>query len=114
LLSRIHYIAGQDGRDIEFVLGGDKHDKPKYFCIDFNQMRNWGAVQQLVSSYVSNDPYYPRPQMKCWDQFKQAYLNEAPVTSAAIAHSFVAGIEQWAQQRASQATSSIQPAAPAD
>lgn len=94
LLSRIHYQAGQDGRDIEFVLGGDKRDQPKFFCIDFNQMRNWDDVQELVTSFTTNDPYYPRPGMMYWDAFKSAYLDEAPISASASARQFVQRLEQ--------------------
>ncbi|KAJ9522626.1 hypothetical protein QJQ45_019704, partial [Haematococcus lacustris] len=94
LLSRIHYLAGQDGRDIEFVLGGDKHDRPKFFCIDFDQMRDWDDVQQLVTSFTTNDPYYPRPGMMYWDAFKSAYLDEAPISASASARQFVERLEQ--------------------
>ncbi|KAJ9523221.1 hypothetical protein QJQ45_024005 [Haematococcus lacustris] len=94
LLSRIHYLAGQDGRDIEFVLGGDKHDRPKFFCIDFDQMRDWDDVQQLVTSFTTNDPYYPRPGMMYWDAFKSAYLDEAPISASASARQFVKRLEQ--------------------
>lgn len=85
LLARIHFCASRDGRDIEIVLGGHA-DAPLsrhgLFCIDFNQMRpHDGSVGMLVDSLISNDPYFPRPGMRCWAAFERAYLSEAQTVS---------------------------------
>ena len=78
MLARIHHVAGFDGRDIEFVLGGADHKKPCYFCIDFNQMRSHGGdASALVDSFFANDPYYPRPGAKHWGGFADGYMGEA-------------------------------------
>ncbi|GAQ78122.1 hypothetical protein KFL_000080260 [Klebsormidium nitens] len=80
LLSRIHFKAGFDGRDIEFVLGGHQSNplrKIGFYCFDFNQLRTWKSAQDLVDSFLANDPYYPRPGHEYWDDFRTGYLLEA-------------------------------------
>ncbi|GAQ92839.1 hypothetical protein KFL_011630010 [Klebsormidium nitens] len=42
MLARIHFSARNDGRDIEFVQGGDAFNPlavPAFYCFDFNQVR---------------------------------------------------------------------------
>ncbi|XP_024519391.1 uncharacterized protein LOC112342192 [Selaginella moellendorffii] len=81
LLARIHHLAGLDGRDIEFVVGGDElrsFSEPGFSCFDFNQCKPHNDnVDALVHSFFDNDPYYPRPGMEFWDDFKDWYLREA-------------------------------------
>lgn len=66
MLGRIHWVAGYDGRDIEFVMAGSGLGV-RYYVIDFNQMRRfdreeWQSnVEGLIDAFFSNDPYYPRP-----------------------------------------------------
>eukprot|EP00798_Chlamydomonas_sp_ICE-L_P032813 gene32813-biopygen14022 len=90
MLASINFKAGRDGRDIEFVLCGHPENPlskvPFYECIDFNQMRpHGGSAIVIVSSMVSNDPYYPRPWSPQWQAFADAYLataveaNESPL-----------------------------------
>jgi hypothetical protein len=38
MLARIHWMAGYDARDIEFVMGGSGYGGVKYYVIDFNQV----------------------------------------------------------------------------
>ena len=38
MLGRIHWHGGYDGRDIEFVMGGDGLAGFKFYVIDFNQV----------------------------------------------------------------------------
>lgn len=86
LLARLHFVASCDARDVEFVLGGDPLDpfkKFKCYCFDFNQVRQVDQndrksfVATVVDSFFMNDPYYPRPSMKLWEEFKMGYLTEA-------------------------------------
>ena len=81
-LARIHFVAGFDGRDVEFVLGGAAHHanvEPAFFVIDFNQMRRvptggGNAVAQLLAEAVwTNDPYVPRPDSPLWPAFRVGY-----------------------------------------
>lgn len=64
MLSWIHWVAGYDGRDIEFVIAGAGFGV-RFCVIDFNQMRRLDSDQScilgLVQAFFSNDPYYPRP-----------------------------------------------------
>lgn len=79
MLARIHFRAGFDGRDIELVLGGHQSNplwKIGFYCFDFNQLRTWNSPQELVDSFLANDPYYPRPGQEYWDNFRRGYLLE--------------------------------------
>ncbi|KAF8325491.1 hypothetical protein F5887DRAFT_1019271 [Amanita rubescens] len=66
MLGLLHWRAGYDGRDIEFIMGGASFSGIAMNVIDFNQMRAWSRkkedVHQLVESFFTNDPYYPRPR----------------------------------------------------
>ena len=48
ILGRIHWTCGYDGRDIEFVMGGDGYSGVSYHVIDFNQ----------VSAFIPEDNLY--------------------------------------------------------
>ena len=81
-LARIHFVAGFDGRDVEFILGGATHHanvEPAFFVIDFNQMRRVptgggdAVVQQLAEAVWTNDPYVPRPDSPSWPAFRVSY-----------------------------------------
>ncbi|KAG5639580.1 hypothetical protein H0H81_010782 [Sphagnurus paluster] len=95
MLARLHWRAGVDARDVEFVLGGgfDASRGPgpgtgtgngtaEFYVIDFNQMRYWDKSAEqlpvLVSSFRINDPYYPRPNPgeHLYEIFKAAYIAE--------------------------------------
>jgi hypothetical protein len=85
-LARIHFVAGFDGRDVEFVLGSASlhaNMDPAFFVIDFNQMRRvppggGDAVVHLLAEAVwSNDPYVPRSDSPFWPAFRAAYAAEA-------------------------------------
>ena len=94
MLARIHFKAGKDGRDIEFVLCGDPENPlsriPGFFVIDFNQMRpHNNDSDALVQSITINDPYYPRPDSPHWYDFCTAYITEAatsPPPALTVAH----------------------------
>ncbi|TFK61448.1 hypothetical protein BDN72DRAFT_849677 [Pluteus cervinus] len=89
LLSLIHWRAGYDARDIEFVLSGDGWSGLAFYAIDFNQMRKWGmtgeTVQVLVDAHYLNDPYYPRARASdpLYQVFKHAYLSACSLVDAA-------------------------------
>ncbi|KAL4250540.1 hypothetical protein ABKN59_002310 [Abortiporus biennis] len=82
MLSRVHIITGLDARDVEFVLGGDGFSGFSFYMIDFNQVRKWSktveGVDELVSAFFTNDPYYPRPRPNepLYEAFKSAYMGE--------------------------------------
>ncbi|GJJ15145.1 hypothetical protein Clacol_009420 [Clathrus columnatus] len=107
MLARLHWRGDSDGRDIEWVLGGDGYAGLSYFVIDFNQMREWGktmeGVDTLVSAFMTNDPYYPRPRPRDpqYEIFRSAYLAECPSEQQAHETSlaFLAGIEQEQAKR---------------
>ncbi|XP_024515284.1 uncharacterized protein LOC9653386 [Selaginella moellendorffii] len=89
---------GLDGRDIEFVVGGDElrtFSDPGFACFDFNQCKpHNNNVDALADSFFVNDPYYPRPGMEFWDEFKDGYLREADRTeSVRLARMFLDMVE---------------------
>ena len=76
------------------------------------QVRTWDkrpeSVDQLVSAFFANDPYYPRPRTSdaLYNQFKTAYLiscgNEGADEDLAIA--FFDAIESTQAQRDTRRT----------
>ncbi|EFJ33473.1 hypothetical protein SELMODRAFT_407274 [Selaginella moellendorffii] len=68
-------------------MGGDElrtFSNPGFACFDFNQWNpHNNNVDALVDSFFVNDPYYPRPGMEFWDEFKDGYLLEADRTESA-------------------------------
>lgn len=100
MLGRIHWVAGYDGRDIEFVMAGSGIGV-RYYVIDFNQMRRfdqeeWQSnVQGLVDAFFSNDPYYPRPvpHDNLYQAFRAAYLAACPQEHENGAQAFLDRIE---------------------
>ncbi|KAF9046826.1 hypothetical protein BDZ89DRAFT_1108647 [Hymenopellis radicata] len=99
MLARLHYRASMDARDVEFVLGGDGGSGFTFFVIDFNQVRYWPKtlerIDELVSAFFANDPYYPRPRPSdpLYVAFKEAYLAECTDDVADIGQAFIAAIE---------------------
>ncbi|KAH9231472.1 hypothetical protein K456DRAFT_1915002 [Colletotrichum gloeosporioides 23] len=98
-LAVVHWKAGSDGRDIEFVLGGPperrisaegfRQSTACVWLLDFNQCSRIKAdaqgVQMAAAAYWDNDPYYPRPtkdgdndstEGKIWREFKRVYLTK--------------------------------------
>ncbi|KAK0215729.1 hypothetical protein IW262DRAFT_1277817 [Armillaria fumosa] len=79
MLGRIHFGGGYDGRDIEFVLGGNGYSGFEFYVIDFNQMRKWNGtietVGELVDAYRTNDPYFPlaRRGDPIYENFRNGY-----------------------------------------
>ncbi|KAI0718576.1 hypothetical protein C8T65DRAFT_706758 [Cerioporus squamosus] len=103
-LGHIHLCAGYDGRDIEFVLGGDGGGGFSFWVIDFNQMRVWqwasdihslADVQPLVDSFFIYDPYYPRPRPSdaLYAAFKAGYRSAFYASVLPFADRFLAAIE---------------------
>ncbi|KAF9046825.1 hypothetical protein BDZ89DRAFT_1155091 [Hymenopellis radicata] len=99
MLARLHYRASIDARDVEFILGGDGGAGFTFFVIDFNQVRYWPKtlerIDELVSAFFANDPYYPRPRPSdpLYVAFKEAYLAECTDDVADIGQAFIAAIE---------------------
>lgn len=100
MLASINFVAGRDGRDIEFVLAGNPVNPwspdPWFACIDFNQMRpHQGNPEVICGSIVSNDPYYPRPNSPYWSDFVSGYTASASkVNASELASSVVSLISQ--------------------
>lgn len=110
MLSRIHHMAGKDGRGIEFVVGGSIEEDTTFWCMDFNEVQDVDPaaaeevkVKQLVDAFVNNDPYYPRPGMKYWERFEQSYLEEAPPACRELAERFIVEMQAEIEARNAQA-----------
>lgn len=68
-------------------------------------MRTWDkrpeSIDQLVSAFFTNDPYYPRPRTSdnLYHHFKAAYLSECGGDSKVLATAFFDAIELTQAQR---------------
>ncbi|KAI6012977.1 hypothetical protein EDC04DRAFT_2760261 [Pisolithus marmoratus] len=111
MLGLLHWRAGYDGRDIEFVLGGMAFSGVSFYIIDFNQVRNWKKtpedVPTLVEAFFNNDPYYPRPVRgdSLYSQFKEGYLSaclSASPHAVQLADLFFLAIEAEQAKRVSR------------
>ncbi|KAF8813473.1 hypothetical protein BYT27DRAFT_7230986, partial [Phlegmacium glaucopus] len=102
MLGRMHWLAGYDGRDIEFVMGGGSFSGIAMNVIDFNQMRIWSRekdkIHQLIEAFFTNDPYYPRPRPndQLYQMFCIGYIEAHPKDvkgAVELAEAFLHGIE---------------------
>jgi len=81
MLASIHWHAGYDARDVEFIMGGDGLRELTYYVIDFNQMRPFSKdindIDKLVHAHFQNDPYYPRARSSdpLFPAFREGYLS---------------------------------------
>ncbi|KAK0452871.1 uncharacterized protein EV420DRAFT_627649 [Desarmillaria tabescens] len=94
MLGRIHICGGYDARDIEFVLGGNGFSGFAFYVIDFNQMRKWKSVNELVDAHIANDPYFPvaRRGEQVYEAFRSGY-RAAYATRLDIADEFLSQLE---------------------
>ncbi|KAM5545179.1 hypothetical protein V8D89_001290 [Ganoderma adspersum] len=99
-LALIHWQAGYDARDVEFVMAGAQDSAGlRFYVIDFNQMRAFdrdeGDVSELVDAFFVNDPYYPRPVPSdvLYDSFKRGYVSACPSNLGERAALFLQAIE---------------------
>jgi hypothetical protein len=115
-LGLVHWRAGFDARDVEFIMGGASFSGVELFMIDFNQvcfcsrlgrimvlmnfkMRPWNRtkeeIPQLVEAFFVNDPYYPRPRVAdpLYQAFKSGYMSAYPTESAELGEAFLRAIE---------------------
>ena len=105
MLGLINFAAGKDGRDVEFVLCGDRRNpmgKAGYACIDFNQVRpHEGDAARILSSILINDRYYPRPGSRHWEAFAGEYLAVADsLGGGELAREVLDGLQQHEVERA--------------
>ncbi|KIK25866.1 hypothetical protein PISMIDRAFT_96188 [Pisolithus microcarpus 441] len=113
MLGRLHWLAGNDGRDIEFVLGGIAfivlHMLACVSLIPSVQVRSWEKtpkdVPMLVEAFFINDPYYPRPipGNPLYAEFKRGYLSVFPTAfplAIQLANAFLHAIEVEQAKRA--------------
>ncbi|KAI9373469.1 zinc finger protein-domain-containing protein [Aspergillus egyptiacus] len=91
-LAVMHWAAGVDGNDVEFVLAApnDRGDagrtvydnalgRHQMWLLDFDLVREMTmdeeGVRQAVKAFRGNDPFYPRPgRSSLWEDFKGQYL----------------------------------------
>lgn len=70
-----------------------------------SQVRPWDkrleSIDQLVSAFFANDPYYPRPRTSdtLYNHFKSAYLDDCGGVSEALAIAFFGAIESTQAER---------------
>ncbi|GJJ15143.1 hypothetical protein Clacol_009418 [Clathrus columnatus] len=109
MLARIHWLGNCDARNIEWVMSGDGYgDEVSYSVIDFEQTKQWGktleGVDMLVTAFMTNEPYYPRPrpQDPQYQIFKTAYPTDQAALDVALA--FLTTIEHEQAQRDAEPT----------
>ncbi|KAL3476046.1 zinc finger protein-domain-containing protein [Aspergillus californicus] len=101
-LAMMHWVAGVDGNDVEFVLAAPNMDKSlnhaakddkvysnvlgqhQMWMLDFDLVRTMAldedGVQQAVKAFLKNDPFFPRPNNRInsdsalWGAFRDQYL----------------------------------------
>jgi len=49
MLGRIHWRAGYDVRDIEFIVGGDGYTRVAFYIINFNQVCHYTLAKNLAN-----------------------------------------------------------------
>jgi hypothetical protein len=88
-LAMMHWIAGIDANDVEFVLapcnGNDSAPinnilgRHSMWMLDFDLCRNMAmdenGVGKAVKAFWGNDPFYPRPGKALWHIFREQYIH---------------------------------------
>ncbi|KAI9766179.1 MAG: hypothetical protein M1840_006746 [Geoglossum simile] len=121
-LAVMHWHAGIDANDVEFVLAPPRDGtefKPSnilgdhtMWLFDFDCCRpmpmDEKGVAQAVAAFFRNDPYYPRPGQDLWAGFRARYLHtSSDIVRAAnrdhrrirLPMMFVEGIEEVQRKR---------------
>jgi len=105
-LAVMHWTAGIDANDVEFVLGSSPaNNSISIWLLDFNQCKefehNSQGLKQLVDGFWWNDPYYPRPNDDAlWQTFKIAYLEASDELSGGpMAKDFIDAVEKTGAKR---------------
>ncbi|KAI9817315.1 MAG: hypothetical protein M1826_001630 [Phylliscum demangeonii] len=125
MLFRLHWIAKNDARDVEFVMAGHpKFGRVALYILDFNQtstipfgpsnvhdaddaenddvdVDNQPARKKMVNSFFDNDPYFPRPRPAdpLYQSFRRGYLFNADHSTTLPAERFLAAIEQKQREK---------------
>ena len=95
-LAMMHWLGQIDGNDIEFVLAAPNTDRESLtgqaavvsnilgdhsmWILDFDCCKKMSmdiaGVNQAVTAFLRNDPYYPRPDSskEIWAAFRDNYL----------------------------------------
>lgn len=105
-LAVMHWDAGIDANDVEFVLAPSPASQDcqtteqksiettnvlgtnALWLLDFDLCNTMpmdeGGIQQAVTAFFRNDPYYPRPQSSplLWEVFREQYLLSSKVVGA--------------------------------
>ncbi|KAJ5960385.1 uncharacterized protein N7479_007535 [Penicillium vulpinum] len=88
-LAMMHWVAGIDANDVEFVLAPcNDNDSGRFnnvlgrhsmWILDFDRCRNMtmdeDGVGKAVKTFWRNDPFYPRPGNSLWDTFRDQYIH---------------------------------------
>ncbi|CAD0090532.1 unnamed protein product [Aureobasidium mustum] len=115
-LALMHWKAGIDANDVEFVFGSSRNDSNSeghtvsIWLLDFNQCQKFShdqaGLKQLVDGFWWNDPYYPRPgssnsQDKVWwTTFLSKYLDaSALLTDSKMPREFIQAVEAEGERR---------------
>jgi hypothetical protein len=98
-LAVFHHELKLDARDIEFVMGGDEEELASLWVIDFNQVKPWKSIDDLVSAHLTNDPYYPRPGSELWNAFVAGYVATSS-NAPADANAFIKALVEVEKERA--------------
>ena len=92
-LAAMHWEAGVDAGDVEFVLGapcgtapGSREDRRlrdhvlRVFDFDLCTAiaKTDQGMEEAALAFLRNDPYFPRPGQGLWGVFRRAYLYTSP------------------------------------
>lgn len=124
-LAMLHWVAGVDANDVEFVLGAERlkskitrdNNEPVIWLLDFDCCeeiaRDEGGVEKAVRAFFLNDPYYPRPSQQLWSLFAGTYIAESELLFACqgvesrevlqLPYSFLYGVETMHAERVQRA-----------
>lgn len=119
-LALMHWIAGVDANDIEFVLAPCTDNENgqienvlgthSVWMLDFDLCRDMtkdeDGIGKAVKAFWRNDPFYPRPGNPLWDTFREQYkrtseecLEICPVEERqkqrSLFNSFIERVEAW-------------------
>ncbi|KAI1784401.1 hypothetical protein LXA43DRAFT_856436, partial [Ganoderma leucocontextum] len=102
MLALIHWGAGYDARDVEFVMGLVLPTPQRcHFMSSISSRcmraseRDKGDVSGLVDAFFANNPYYPRPVPGdvLYDPFRRGYIDACPSETRERATLFLQAIQ---------------------
>ncbi|EEP77280.1 predicted protein [Uncinocarpus reesii 1704] len=119
-LAMMHWAAAIDANDVEFVLAPPREKgcssvisnclgNHVMWILDFDCCRKMSfdddGIDQAVTAFFKNDPFFPRPGQDLWESFRRRYIltsirilqDQFDGSSPGLPLKFVQRVEEWSR-----------------